>query len=71
MISKSLKKNCKAKKSFIVRKQLKKISDKEYGHVLKVWNKFKMKTMKDCQDLYLKCEVLLLVDVFEKFTNNS
>ena len=30
-----------------------------------------MKTMKDCQDLYLKCEVLSLADVFEKFTNNS
>ena len=27
--------------------------------------------MKDYQDLYLKCEVLLLVDVFEKFRNKS
>ena len=27
--------------------------------------------MKDYHDLYLKCEVLLLVDVFEKFRNNS
>ena len=23
----------------------KRISDKEYGHVIKVWNKFEMKTM--------------------------
>ena len=30
-----------------------------------------MKTMKDYQDLYLKCGVLLLADVFEKFRNNS
>ena len=30
-----------------------------------------MKTMKDFHDLYLKCCVLLLVDVFEKFRNNS
>ena len=30
-----------------------------------------MKTMKDYHDLYLKCDVLLLVDVFEKFRNNS
>ena len=30
-----------------------------------------MKTMKDYHDLYLKCEVLLLAAVFEKFRNNS
>ena len=47
------------------------ISDKEYDHVLKVWNKFEMKTMKDYHDLYLKCDVLLLADVFEKFRNTS
>ena len=49
----------------------KKISDKEYEHVLKVWKKFKVKKMKDYHDLYLKCGVLLLADVFEKFRNNS
>ena len=30
-----------------------------------------MKTMKDYYDLYLRCDVLLLADVFEKFRNNS
>ena len=30
-----------------------------------------MKTMKDYHDLYLKCNVLSLADVFEKFRNNS
>ena len=30
-----------------------------------------MKTTKDYYDLYLKCDVLLLVDVFEKFRTNS
>ena len=49
----------------------KKISDKEFEHALNVWNKFKMKTMKDYHDLYLKRDVLLLADVFEKFRNNS
>ena len=49
----------------------KKISDKEYEHVHKVLNKFDMKTMKDYHNLYLKCDVLLLADVFEKCRNNS
>ena len=48
-----------------------KITDKEYEHVLNVWNKFEMKTMKDYHELYMKCDVLLLADVFEKFRNNS
>ena len=42
-----------------------KINNKEYEHVLNVWKKFKVKTMKDYHGLYLKCDVLLLVDVFK------
>ena len=30
-----------------------------------------MKTMKGYHNLYLKCDVSLLADVFEKFRNNS
>ena len=45
-----------------------KVSYKEHKQVLNVWSKFKMK---DYQDLGLKCDVLLLIDVFEKFRNNS
>ena len=30
-----------------------------------------MKTMKDYHNLYLKYDILLLADVFEKFRNNS
>ena len=30
-----------------------------------------MKTIKDYHDFYLKCDVLLLADVFEKIRNNS
>ena len=47
----------------------KNISDKE--NALNVWNKFERKTTKDHHDLYLKCEVLLLADMFEKFRNSS
>ena len=58
-------------KSFYDSLTNRKINDKEYEHVLNVWNKFQMKTIKDYYDLYLKCDVLLLADVFETFRNNS
>ena len=43
----------------------KKVGDKEYDNVLEVWNKFKMKMIKDYHDFYLKCDVLLLSDVWK------
>ena len=48
-----------------------KTSDKEYDHVLKVWSKCEMNTMRDYHDLCLICDVLLLADVLEKFLHNS
>ena len=48
-----------------------KSSDKDYEHALNVWKKFEIKTMKDYHDLHLKCNVLLLTDVLEKFRNKS
>ena len=59
-----------SKEKFYSSLTCKKIIDKEYK-LLKVWNKFEVITMKDYHDLYLKCDVLLLADVFEKFKNNS
>ena len=49
----------------------KKINDKEYDHVITVWNRFEMKIMKDYHDLFLKCDVLLLPDLFEKIRRSS
>ena len=48
-----------------------KITDKKYEQVPNVWNKFEMKTLKGYPNLYLKCDILLLANVFEKFRNNS
>ena len=38
-----------------------KINDKEYEHVLNVWNKFEIKAMKDYHNLYSKCDVLQVI----------
>ena len=43
------------------------ISEDEYLRADKVWKVFGIKTFGEYYDLYLKCDVLLLCDVFEKF----
>ena len=45
------------------------ISDKEYPHFCKVWEKIERKTMIDYHDLYLICDVSLLNDILEKLRN--
>ena len=43
------------------------ISFKDYLTCEKIWDKFNMKNMGDYHNHYLKIDVLLSVDVFEKF----
>ena len=45
------------------------ISDNEYLTCSKIWKEFNMKKMGDYHDHYLKKDVLLLADDFEKFTS--
>ena len=68
---KKFKKELPSKENFFSSLTVKEISDKDYEHAIKVWNKFEMKIMKDCHNLYLKRDVFLLADVFVKFENNS
>ena len=72
--------NLPAKKYFYSSKKDGKIGDDgkiSNGHIdvndyltcKKAWNKFKLKNMGDYHDHYLKKDVLLLSDVYEKFIN--
>ena len=45
------------------------ITDPEYSHAQKVWETFDCKTLLDYHNLYLKTDVLLLADSFEKYRN--
>ena len=41
--------------------------DTEYARTTEVWTAFECESMADYHDIYLRCDVLLLADFFEKF----
>ena len=61
----NLKEQLPSKEKFYSSLTGKRVSDKEYQHVSKVWNKFEMKKMKDYHYLCLKCDVSLLADALK------
>ena len=64
------KENLPSKENFNSLLTNKKYSDKDYEHIFNVWNRFEMNKKKNYCNLFLKCNVLLLADVFEKFAWN-
>ena len=69
--SEKFKEELPSKEKFYSSLTYRKITGEEYEHILNVWYKFEMKTIKNYQDLYLKCEVLVLACMFEIFRNKS
>jgi len=47
------------------------ITDEDYKHAQKVWDKLECKTLGDYHDIYLKADVCLLADVFEKYRETT
>ena len=45
------------------------MSESDYEHAKKVWDEFDLRNLGDYHDLYLKTDLILLVNVFEEFRN--
>ena len=67
---KKLKEELLSKEQFYSSLTDRKITGKEYEHILSVWEKFEIKTKKN-DHLYVECDISLLADAFEKVRTNS
>ena len=57
------------KTAFYSELNLEDITDKDYAHSQKVFEKFKLKNLGDSHDLHVQSNTLLFADVFENFRN--
>ena len=58
-----------SKESFYSNLNMENIEDIDYRHGNNVFNKFKLKNLREYHDLYVQSDTLLLADVFENFRN--
>ena len=58
-----------SRESFYSRLKEENITEDDYAHAQKVWAEFELQSLGEYHDLYLKTDVLILADVFEKFRN--
>ena len=56
-----------SRESFYSRLKEENITEDDYAHAQKVWAEFELQSLGEYHDLYLKTDVLILADVFEKF----
>ena len=47
------------------------VSESDYQHTQRVWEEFKIKTLGEYHNLYLRTDVILLENLFEKFRETA
>ena len=57
------------KEDFYSHLNMEDVTDADYTHAKRVCKDFEMKNLRECHDLYVQSDKLLLADVFENFRN--